>query len=64
MKLRCCCCHGQLGLGFKSKSLWESNEWGYRRYRFCGTRCIDLFMQMRQAVDGRTPNSVVEEARA
>jgi hypothetical protein len=50
MKVRCCCCHNQLGLGFRSKVFWESNAWGYRRYRFCGTKCIELFMQMRQAV--------------
>jgi hypothetical protein len=55
MKLRCCCCLGQLGLGHQSKVLWESNAWGYRRYRFCSRRCIDLFMQMRQALKEQMP---------
>jgi hypothetical protein len=48
MKLRCSCCQGPLGLGFRSKVIWENNVWGYRRFRLCGIQCIDQFMQSRE----------------
>jgi hypothetical protein len=49
MRLQCWCCHGRLGLGIVSKVVWESGVWGYRRFRFCGVKCRETFMQARQA---------------
>lgn len=53
MKLRCRCCSGKLGLGMKTTVLWSALEWGYRRYHFCSQKCIDNFMQERQAAIDR-----------
>jgi len=53
MTKRCAACDGKLGLGVKSKALWESSRWCYVLYRFCSAACQHAFLQARQAAIDR-----------
>lgn len=46
---RCCNCRGRMGLGIKSKRMWEPTDWGFITFQFCSQKCLDFFMQSRQA---------------
>jgi hypothetical protein len=34
---RCALCHGKLGLGIRSRNLWNGRWWAHTR--FCSARC-------------------------
>src|SRR5215831_17862466 len=38
---RCAQCHGKLGLGVRSRNLWNGRWWAH--VRFCSTRCEALY---------------------
>lgn len=53
MKLRCRRCHGALGLGVKSKAIWEPTKWWYVVYRFCSQKCQDAYLLSRHQAQDR-----------
>ena len=38
---KCAQCHGKLGLGIRSRNLWNGRWWVH--VRFCSTRCEALY---------------------
>jgi hypothetical protein len=49
MKLRCRTCGARLGLGTVTRTVWERPQWAFRTYRFCGSRCVEIFKEARRA---------------
>ena len=49
IKLRCRCCGHRIGLGIKSRRVWEPGVYAHTTYRFCSLKCQELFLEARQA---------------
>src|SRR5215472_8783366 len=48
---RCAWCHGRLGLGVRSRNLWNGSWWIH--VRFCSTHCEALYELERYDVNAR-----------
>jgi hypothetical protein len=59
---RCAQCHGKLGLGVRSRNLW--NRWWWVHVRFCSSRCEALYeLEQTTPMHVRGPSSLASILR-
>ena len=63
---RCAQCHGKLGLGVRSRNLWNGRWWAHTR--FCSARCEGKYELERSTLTlnniAGTPSSILAVRRA
>jgi hypothetical protein len=50
---RCAVCHGKLGLGARSRNIWNGTWWVH--IRFCSSRCEAIYQEDKQNDGGQRP---------
>jgi hypothetical protein len=57
---KCAWCHGRLGLGVRSRNLWNGSWWVH--VRFCSTHCEALYELERYDVNARRWRTLLDRS--